>query len=574
MKNKESFNNFLYNGVFEDVLIEELKETTCLNDKKLIRDSFLYLRDLINKYENNDYYNIMIYNTICFISVICEKQDFDDEEILVNRKRIKKYRELILKLSNIYSETSLLYAANVLDTITLERSINSDELKILIIELINRKESVDIIKKLLNTNKDVLSTDDNQLFDYTFNKSLDSIANNTPDIYYYITLLKILYSSTIDKRYYINKLNSVSDDTNEFANEIYRLILGNKRSLKPEEVLNKYGFITKAVNIFVPKLNQSNYSDFVLTIDDKSAKIRDDALSIKKDGNKYIIDIFITDPSLYIDIDSEVDIQMKNNYKSVGLLNILPYNTIKNFSLDAKTFRNTITLHIIVNNNGCVEDYKLDKNVINIGANLSFNEADLLLNNLNNELSLVLAKLYEVSCLLEARNPQKKEYWKNKSNNKIDNDREKHNSDIIVNENMVLYNHLIALLMKENNIPYIYRIQNYSYLEDLVKEMNIKLDKQTRDFIKTIYLTSSFSTEPRYHSGLNLNPYSQSTNPLQKYTAFYNQQLVHHFYFKDKPMDFDPYVFQELVCYLNQRETEIKLMRSEYARALKMHKKN
>ena len=140
-------------------------------------------------------------------------------------------------------------------------------------------------------------------------------------------------------------------------------------------------------------------------------------------------------------------------------------------------------------------------------------------------------------------------------------------------ELMILFNNLIAKFMSEHGYPFIYRIQDASYIKDLVKQMDIEVDETTEKIIDGIYLDSKYSSEPRFHNGLHIPVYSHTSNPGRKYPDLNNIYLIHAFHFKDLRYDFDPENHENWIAYYNQRNVEYGLMKSEYERALKLQRR-
>lgn len=576
MTEKEVFKNFITSANYTESRIEQLKLKLSVSDRTLITKTFKLLNEEIGYLNRTTDFIHIITNCVEFLNVLCNEKEFTEKEVLVNRKRIKKARESLLAYSNKYKNEELLQAANKLDEIILDKGIELDDLITLIKNLIDIKEEFNIIKKLLNTNKGVLITDNNELFDFTFNKAIDSIKNNTPDIYYYIALLKIFYSSKVDKLKYLKELDANCDDDNEFANEIYYIIHGHKRILAPDKVFEKYGVITNMQTVNVITKNLYNNADYVITIDTEGAQVRDDAISIKKDDKNYIIGIHIVDPASTIIPDGIIDYQAKNNYSCTYLpektIKIFPDNIEKAFSMDKSEYRQVLSMYIVIDNTGEVLDYSIKPDVVKINENLNFTESDLLLDKYNNENGIKIKQFYEVSCLLEQKNKEKYLYWDKKENDSIDKRVKTHKSDKIISELMVLYNHLISKIAYESNIPYVYRTNSGSYLNDLVKQLDIQIDIETQKIIDNIYLHSKYSDVPGYHNGLNLDVYSHSTSPLRRYPDLYNLLLMHGLYFKDMNYEYDEEYHKALINYFNQRSIELSLMASEYSRALKLKK--
>ena len=576
MKDNNIFSKFIQKGDFSQEKIEGIKEYYNISDKQLVKKTFKYLNAEIGVIQDNSFFELAISKGVEFLCEICNSIEFDEEEIIINRKRIKKSREALLANANKFKNTVFMDAANKMDEIVLDKNINLDDLKNLLIRLIDMKEDINIIKKLLNTNKGVLLTDKNDLFNYIFNLSLKSIKNNTADIYYYISLLKVFYSSNIDKKEYIKRLNEVSNDKNEFANEIYMILLGVKRGLNPEEILNKYGIIQEFSTpvIIIPR--EPYYDELILTIDGDRTKLRDDGISIKKDGNNSIVGLHIADPTSSVKPNSKEDLIARNNFKCIymadGSVRLLSKELESNHTLDENKPRFALSMYITIDNTGNILNYYITENVIKVSANLSYNRSNYLFDNYEPFLSKSLIELFEVACLLESKHPEKKSYWYKKDMSSFDKRIQNSKSDKIISELMVLYNRLISTLMFNESIPFVYRIQDPSYIKDLCKKLNIVVDESTQKVIDSIYMDSKYSTYPSFHNGLHLPIYSQSSDTLRRYPDLYNLYLIHAFYFNDLNIDFNQDEFEDLVSYFNQRNVELSLMGSEYERALKLRR--
>ncbi len=553
--------------------IENLKKTLSLNDNQLIRKAFKLLYSEIDYLKISTDYIYMINNCTNLLFNLCAYTHFDDDNIIINRRRVKKGREALLKQAELLKNEQLLKAANRLDEIILGKSLELKDLNRLLKKLISKKEDINIIKKILGTNKGVLAFENNELFDFVFDQSLIALADNSADIYYYIALLKIFYNSTIDKNRYLRKLTHINEETNEFETEIYYIIHGQRRPLDKNQVLDKYGIITNLQTINTLPVYFKTSEEMVFTIDSDGAIVKDDALSIKEKNNNYIVGIHISDPTDTIKPDSIIDFQAKNNFTCSYMpeykTQILPSNLEQDFSLDKGNLRKVLSMYVTIDKEGNIIDYTLKENYIKIDENLYYSQSDKLLSNVNDEISFKLSQLYNLAGQLQYKNAKKYLYWYKKENDSLDKEIVPFRSDKIINELMVLYNNLIATIACENGIPYVYRTQNNAYLENLIKKLEIPLDKETDKIIKNIYLKSKYSSVPIYHNGLNLQMYSHSTSALRRYPDLYNQFLLHSFYFKDMDMEFDNKYHEKLIDYFNQRSIEIDLMKAEYTRALK-----
>ena len=514
----------------------------------------------------------LIDKSIQLISLLCSSIEFKPEDILTLKKRIKKSRESLLIHAKNDDNPDLIILANKLDEIVLDKSLNKDDLILLVKELINKKEASNIIKKFININKDAVISN-LVLFDYVFQKTIESINNDNQDIFYYITLLKLFYTSRIKKYKYVLELSEHMD--NPYTQEIMALLNGVKRSLTPDEILNKYGIISTlpASPIILPTIETT--TDSIFTIDDTSTNLRDDGLCIKRDGSKYIVKINIADIGSIIVPHCIDDLNARNNYRNIHLNNavkMLPFNLRRDLSLNQGHKSKVITMCVVMNDSGDLEDYYLELNDVYVAKNISYDESDKLITKGSGKYNKDLSDLYYLACALEAKNAEKNVYWAKKESSRKDFEISQSKGFKIIREFMVLYNSLIGQFTNEQNIPYVYRYQDEEYITSLMRKKDIPENDQIKQIINSLYLDSKFSIVPRYHAGIKTDIYTQSTDPLRKYPDLYNQQLLHKFYFGDIDFAFDYDEFRSNVDYFNQRNRDLIMMKAEYNRGMRLTK--
>lgn len=576
MGRTNKFYNFIAYGNFSDENIEYLKQDTGNNDTQLIRNAFERLQDLIKGFNGTEYEIGIIENTITFIKVICSKQKFSEFEIRTNKNRIKRRRAELINCreeSKLFKK-ELLSLINKLDEIILDKNIDPDSLRELVKKLIDKKEDVNIIKKFLNINKEAI-VDSVELFDIVFNKALESIQNNSRDIFYYITLLKIVYTSKINVKEYHNRLMSIGK--NKWKNEIEYIINGLRRPYDTERVLNKYDIVAEPQEYSIINIKKTNHNEKIITLDEYRTNLRDDAISITKDGNLYIVKIYVTDVGGIIKPNSPADLVARNNFKCI----CLPDNRIDIFnpaietrlSLNENQPRKVMALTVVFTNDGKIVDYHLNKENIIVKKNLTYSQGDRIIRSLSDdEFYNDLNDLKTLANTLRLANKAKKEYWHKKDAIK-DNSIHLFESDIIVGELMHVYNKLLPRIASDNHSPYVYRTQEKEYITSLMKELNIEINDWTKNIINGLYLDSKYSSVPRPHHGLREKKYSHSSAPARRYVDTYNQYLTHQFYFKDIPEFFDSETFDDMVEYFNQRDLELSLMNAEYIRAFELKRK-
>lgn len=570
--------NFILYGNFTDESIKNYMDDCQVNMTQMLRDAYRALQTNVNNIINDEYHTAIIKNGVDLFCILCDKLNFNKDEVEINRKRIKKLREPILAFLKNNSNSTLLDAANQLDEVVLDKNIDADALVTLIRKLIDNKEDIDIIKKFLNINKEALTRKNNELFDCVFFKAMNALEMESRDIYYYITLLKLLYTSKVNKDKYLRHLHNSTSKNNLFSYEIYLIINGVKRGLSTDEILEKYGIMTNIPNGPLIKPSKKDCNDIIISIDGNKTFLRDDGLSVRKDGNKYIVGIHVADAAAAIEKNSELDLNARNNYACKYMngtrTRMFPSKVESELSLNEGKTRRAITLYVVLNDSGEILDYYIEKNNIIVSRNLTYLQSEAILNNTgSHELERSILNLLMLAQALEKRNTRKEQYWEKKEQSKkLDNFR-KLKSDVIVREFMGLYNLLTARTAKEEGIPFIYRIQDEEYITKTVEDMGMYIDDYTKKILANIYLESKYSATPSLHAGLGYTEYAHASDPLRRYPDFYDQYLFHQFYFKDMPCDFVQEEFEELVQYCNQRSIELSLMRGEFNREARLTKK-
>lgn len=553
----------------EDILL--FLENNKMKENTLIKELFKYLNDIEDIFLNRN--NIL--NTVNLIQSICTYKIFSDEEIEINRLRIKRTREKFLVALKCNDDEIIRLSCNKLDEIVLSKSLSVTDAIVLIKRLIDKNEDVAVIKKMININKSCIFDSNNNLFEYTFDKFIEAFNNNSYLITYYMTLLKLFYYSDLPKDKYNNKL--ILLENNIYTNEVYNIIFGNKRSLTTSEIITKYEkdqkMFTAPINIITGKpLDTKN----VITIDGSTYSLKDDAISINKDGNNYLVGIYITDVGSYIEYDDILDVQARNLYKNLYLkdrkIEIFPRRISSEMSLDENQSKKCISLYIIINDSGDILDYYIKNEIVNVAQNLTYNNTDLILEGQKyNEFKSEIFQLFEIASMLKERCNNKQKAWQSKECAKLYKREYDSKSNLLIGEFSILYNLLVATDANNLGIPYIYRVQDNSYLPELINEMNINLDTHSNNIVQGTFLEGYYCTYPKFHYGIQEEIYSQSSSPIRRYPDIYTQYLLHKYKFKDS--SFDDSRIEELVEYMNEKEFETRLFEEEYNRSAQMLRK-
>ncbi len=272
------------------------------------------------------------------------------------------------------------------------------------------------------------------------------------------------------------------------------------------------------------------------TIDDSKTVEIDDAISLEQVSGQNKLWIHIASPASYIEYQSGIDEKARKLvstvYLSTNTYYMLPEALINNvFSLSDKEKRESLSLGVILNDDGSISSSEIVQSLILVDYRLDFTEADELIDYApKEEIDLSL-----ISTILESRKRWRKNlgsieilesYGKIVVEDKIPNIKiiDPTLSRQLISEAMILYGDIISNFTKLNKIPVPYRVQERS---NKVSKDNIQLsdNKILYNFLlkKTMGKTY-YSINPMQHDSLALTSYLHATSPIRRYADL----LVHY----------------------------------------------
>ena len=272
------------------------------------------------------------------------------------------------------------------------------------------------------------------------------------------------------------------------------------------------------------------------TIDDSKTVEIDDAISLEQVSGQNKLWIHIASPASYIEYQSGIDKKAREListvYLSTNTYYMLPEALINNvFSLSDKEKRESLSLGVILNDDGSISSTEIVQSLIQVDYRLDFTEADELIDYApKEEIDLSL-----ISTILESRKSWRKNlgsieilesYGKIVVEDKIPNIKiiDPTLSRQLISEAMILYGDIISNFTKLNKIPVPYRVQERT---DKVSKDNIQLsdNKILYNFLlkKTMGKTY-YSINPMQHDSLALTSYLHATSPIRRYADL----LVHY----------------------------------------------
>jgi exoribonuclease II len=287
---------------------------------------------------------------------------------------------------------------------------------------------------------------------------------------------------------------------------------------------------------------QQTITPLLCSIDDEDTREVDDALSIQRDGERWLIQIAIADPATLIHNGDVLDREAMRRGTTV----YLPTQTVLMIperiscdlaSLNPNVVRSSIVLRITLDDDATVLDCQISREAIEVRHRLHYSDVDHYLKGNTSpeehDWVMPLRQLFDVAQKLQdkrvaagAFNLQRPEYKISISPDDyievtlLDRDSP---SRLLVAEMMILANHLAASHASRCQVPFIYRVQ-----EPPSETITPEILADPLGFYKVIkwLKPSTLSLHPGQHSGLGLSVYSQLSSPLRRFADLVMQRQL------------------------------------------------
>ena len=511
--------------------------------------------------------------------------------------------------------------------------------------LVKDKEKIKKIKKVIEISNDDASftTDDYQILmflifyykDYelikyfvlskpngvkVFKDALEEVLDyylklpkNNPDINYYEKILELfLYNMkpqdlTKNKGKYLQMINKSPCKNSWHIKKIFNIIemsdhvtikeLGKKYRIKyhfPQHVIEEIPSIYQNLDNRVD-LTQQN----AITIDGAKTNLFDDAFYVLElpNGN-YKLYIHIVDIPSYIkktsNINNEAYLRGETLYLQDCIVPMIP-DEITTFmcSLNKNSIKNAITYEINLDSNfdfigNNILDYlKIYKSLICIKENYSYQWADRLIKDENG--NNILFNAYLITDKLKRENASK-EIYRNIQNrlDRLNYSVEPKESTMnnlsasIIQELMILVNHLTAEYFTHIDMPFMYRNSKrlskeelndklkmyYDYINSNKFHLNELNSSNVRNIADILSRTAYYSIDNEGHFGLNMDTYSHSSSPMRRYADIISQRLIYDFIFNNYLNNSLIYKWEEEIeetsKHLNEKESDNEMFDAEY----------
>lgn len=563
-----------------------------ISDDIILEKTFFGVYKLLN-YIDETIENIKVKEEINTIKIY-----YLMEEVISKIKEVDKSKRFSNEKIVIYKEI-----ANRLENIELNISYNKEN--------INKTSlnNYSIIKHLLIEIKDLTSSEkvikENGYLINAYNNENDNIINTLVDLYIKelvnymnqdINYNLCYYEAVISEILSNKKIKIDKNIIKQNINKCFQLLVENE-SIQYRKRIKMIQWINHLINILEDRnykvgistinnlynintsfdyavieegklyyqLCQSKYldidtKDFIISIDDSDNYNRDDAFSISKDNDKYLLKIYISDPNSLYDMNSLTMQEARNRSQSIYLpdrtLEMFPNQTIRNIlSLDAGKRRLARVYTYLLGEYGEILDFSIEKRPIIVKRNLSYQEV--------NDSFYEQSKITKTLILLR----ELKDVISNNYNSL-----DEVNSESLIEVLMMFNNINVAKYFKEHNLPLPYRY--FEYKKQNPFEGFNQTDENTKKIIKiikSINSTAYFSSKPLHHDAINTDYYCYSTSPNRRYADILVNECQDKLYFKNLT-DKEYYLFEEYlnneINYLNQKNLQLNEYYKKYAKTL------
>lgn len=319
-----------------------------------------------------------------------------------------------------------------------------------------------------------------------------------------------------------------------------------------------------------------------VTIDGENAKDFDDAVSIKKTRNGFILWVHIADVSHYVTWNSPIDIEARQRATSVYLpdrvIPMLPLELSENLcSLIPKTPRLTFTVELHLDNSGHIKKSLFYPSVIQTAERMTYTSVKKILIDKDKEeikryraLVCHFERMAELCEILKDKRrkrgsldfdlPEPEVLLDIKGDPQAIIKAERNLAHFIIEEFMILANEAVAEFLYSKNIPALYRVHEepeankIQYLTKIIRNLGVlKGDLKPSGFYEFIelikgtpqeeivnYLILRSLKQARYspenvgHFGLASRCYTHFTSPIRRYPDLVVHRILKEYLLKGK----------------------------------------
>ena len=389
----------------------------------------------------------------------------------------------------------------------------------------------------------------------------------------------------LDKNLYLGKVVKVIGHKNDPGVDIMTIACKHEIFLDISDAAKKQVENMETVVSKEDIINRKDLrNEIIFTIDGDDTKDIDDAVSINKDGDNYILGVHIADVSHYVKegtplFDSAYE-KGTSSYLADTVLPMLPHELSNGIcSLNEGVDRLTISCEMTINKQGKVLDHDIFLSVINSKKKMTYKNVNMILkeNIIPNSYEPFVDKLklmQELANILRKEKINRGYIDFDLDEAKIIQDENgkaidviKRTQDVgekIIEDFMIIANETIATHVFNMDLPFVYRIHgkpNPDKIEDFlnfVKLLGYKIDistvdltpKKMQDILEILHDKKEFeilsdlllrsmkkaiySSNNIGHFGLASKIYTHFTSPIRRFPDLMVHTLLHKYLFENK----------------------------------------
>lgn len=358
-------------------------------------------------------------------------------------------------------------------------------------------------------------------------------------------------------------IGHVDDEGIEILEVVHKYNLINKFTQEEESFARNISQVVEEKELIGRK---DLRNETIFTIDSESTKDIDDAISIKKVNDNYLLGVHIADVSYYVTEDSILDKAAFNRGTSVYLADsVIPMlpKALSNgiCSLNPKVDRLALTCEMQITKKGEVIDYKIYPSVINSKYKMTYTNINKMLEGnqetisefsdiyndvlIMHELQNILFDIREKMGSIDFETLEPKLLFDEHGKLSDIVIRERQNAERLIEEFMLVANQVVATHIFNMKLPFIYRIHELpnaeklenvfafvkrlgfddyegDYSQENLQQLLKAVENTTYEKVVTTLLLRSmskarYSRENKGHYGLAFDNYTHFTSPIRRY---------------------------------------------------------
>ncbi len=388
----------------------------------------------------------------------------------------------------------------------------------------------------------------------------------------------------LSKYKYLGQVVKVIGHKNDPGVDILSIIYDHGiNDVFPESVIAELDSIPSSVSEKDKVGRRDLTNEVIFTIDGDDTKDIDDAISIEKKGNNYILGVHIADVSYYVKEGSEIYKEAKERATSVYLVDrvipMIPHKLSNGIcSLNPNVERLAISCVMEIDENGNVINHEIFESVIKSRLQMTYKNVNKILDNkeipegyepfvedlkLMEELALILRKSKIKKGYLDFDTDEAK-IIADENGKAIDvvlRDRGK--GENLIEDFMIIANETVASHIFYMNLPFVYRIhevpddekvneflssisilgyqikgeRNFKYPKSMQNILNQIRDKEEFKILSTLLLRcmkkAVYKTENIGHYGLASKCYTHFTSPIRRFPDTTVHSLLRKYLFEE-----------------------------------------